>query len=51
MHEKSHIRMIGLLRIGDLGITAVVPHILMLKLIIIVFSLENFLLPDELNIV
>jgi hypothetical protein len=50
-HEKSPIILIGLLRIGDLGITPVVPHILMLKLIIIVFSLGNFLFPDELNIV
>lgn len=36
---------------GDLGITPVVPHFLMLKLIIIVFSLGNFLFPGELNIV
>jgi len=36
---------------GYLGITPVVPHFLMLKLIIVVFSSGNFLFPGELNIV
>jgi hypothetical protein len=48
--EKSPIILIGLFRIGYLGITPVVPHILMLKLIIVVFSFGNVLFPVELNI-
>lgn len=33
-----------------LGITAVLPHVLILKLIIIVLGLGNILFPDEFRI-
>jgi len=48
--EKSPDILSGLFCMRCLGITAVLPHVLMLKLIIIVLGLGNVLSPDEFRI-